>query len=347
MFVARAAPDPENSPVFPELGEFSNLRTLRLGLEYAKRFPTEEQEFAVIDLGPMRNLRELVLDCMGSDLLQDFRMDIRPPSSCNITRLVLWSELSSDPCVVFDVEACINLINSCRHLEKLDWSSGVYPIGVGDFGLDIKSQNHLTELSIAGVIPWSFLPEMYYPNLLKLRIHDFPEFGEDTQNDRTRAYIHGLFGTAKFPKLRHLDQRLCEHPRIIIPFLQAHPLLEELVLWCDIDEVWVDGLAGSTASSISPLPSLTRVWTNPSHDCVPTTCTRPSTLHVEELLRRWALHRSTQPFTLHLHPEFHGPNVPPLAALYNKTSKLTVEEGTYKDASWYRYDHSRTFPRTW
>lgn len=126
------------------------------------------------------------------------------------------------------------------------------------------------------------------------------------------------------------------HTECIIPFLHAHPDLEELVLWCNIDEAWVDGLSSMLTSSYTfQLPNLARVWTNrcvgcndPDPDSQLEPCTSPSAPHVEELLRRRALYQSaSQPFTLFFHPDFHGPNASQLAAKYN--GNVTVKNGVY------------------
>lgn len=336
------------------LETFSALRVLRLGLNLVRDNRTEhmyeEGSFPVLGLGTMHQLRTAVIDCEASYAITTGTVHILSSNPCSITHLVLWSSFTSD-FEVLDIFACILAINHCPYLETLDWSTGIIAPGLVH-PLDtllLDCQNHLTELSIAGDVPISLIPNMHYPNLLKLRIHHFHGL-DDEKSTETQAYIHGIWTTLdKFPKLRHLDQRVCAHSEHIIPFLHAHPHLEELVLWHDIDATWVDGLTALSAPSTFRLPNLVRVWTNECSGCATGTgtdgspCSHPSAPYIDELLRRRAVHQSpSQPFTLSLHPDYHGPDVAQLADIYSEdinSAGVRVLEAKYPNTTWYRYDY--------
>lgn len=330
-------------PIIAELDLFPNLQTLRIGLDMAGS--THVSHSNDLKLAGMAQLRELVIDCGGPDSHWMGKVSISPPRPCSITHLVLWSPLT-DVTPVLDFVDCIRLINSCQYLERLDWSSGMR---LSDFArflppFNLQSQDCLTELSIAGDFPISMLPQMHYPNLLKLRIFDHHKYDEDDQPDETILNVHDLFATTKFPKLRHLDQRLCAHPEHIIPFLHAHPELEELVLWHDIDEAWVDGLTSLSGSAPSTfqLPNLSRVWTNYCYACAhdEAPCGHRSAPHVDKLLRTRTLHQNpSRPFTLYLHPGYHGPDVMQLAEIHREDTGVRVRKGEYPNTTWYRYEY--------
>lgn len=316
------------SPIF-EMCRFPHLGALQIRL-ILQQYGNAVLATPTIDLTLSQDLREVLIDITDDREGQLQAVSIRAPQNCAITHLTLWSPLEYDSARAIDTDACVALINSCRYLEKLDWSTAE-PHRHG-FSLDIESQEYLTELSIGGDIPFSLLPDMHYPKLIKLRIHDCSEYDETVQFDLTKAVIHRLLSSlSKFPKLRHLDQRLCMHTSRVIPFLHAHPDLEELVLWCDLDEAWVEGLTAKSSASAFKLPNLARVWTNRRlHES-----REPSP--VEELLRRRALHQnSSKPFKLYLHPDFPGPNASQLGVRFG--DNVTVEDGAHANDTWYRYN---------
>lgn len=329
------------SSILTDLSAFPNIRTLRLGINFVGGDPDEAVAGVAVDLADMRYLREVVIECIDDDGYMAGWVHITPPQTCGITHLVLSTPLKSDSANALNSTACVCLINSCRFLERLEWTSGVITPEFGYIALDIRSQDHLTELSIAGSLPLVSLPSMHYPNLIKLRIYDYDEYDEYSSSPLLRKFIHNLFSSSRFPKLRHLDQRLCPHPKHIVPFLHSHPHLEELVMWYNIDDAWVDGFAPSSSpTSTCHLQNLSRVWTNRCHMCKFRSgeCTNQSAPHVEEILRRRAMHQDAlHPFTLYLHPNFHGPSASQLSGTYG--DHVNVQEGIYSNTTWYQYDH--------
>lgn len=323
------------SLLFADLPKFSNARTLRLAIRMVHT-SASEQKAASIDLTPMQHLRELVIDIFDSSRGLVLPLVLRAPRSCGITRLTLWSPLDTHISAArsIDVSTSIALLNSCPYLEKLDWSSSAEGLHEGQI-LNVESQQHLTELSIAGDLPLSFLPMMHYPNLLRFRIHDLPKYVEDEQVPATVTNVHELLATTtKFPKLLHLNQRFCMHPERIIPFLRSHPGLEELVLWCGINEAWVVGLTA--------LPSLSRIWIGPCHECAAPRrlCPHSAAPHIKELLQRLNSRQNTsQPVTVCIHPRLYDMNSAQLAAVYHNRDGLTVEEREYPNTHWYRQDY--------
>lgn len=332
-----------SSPLFGDIPLFRNLQGLRVCLVVQNR-PT--QEAISLDLTPMQHLRELIVDIDDYRAPNQPRMWVQPPQSCGITRLVLV-------CTMYDGHnnmspLCVALINACPYLETLDWASWA-DAADDDLVLNIDSQQHLTKLSITGDLPFSLLPHMHYPNLLSLRLHDEFEDQEDTRNPLVTSLIHEFFSmVTKFPKLRHLDQQVCVHSSHVIPFLHAHPDIEELVLWTNMDAAWTEGLASLAPSPSSDctfnLQSLTRVWTNQCDVCYPDAiyyedaapCEGAAVAPVKELLRRRALYPSTcRPFTIYLAPRYHGPDPCELAGVYS--NHVSVKQGLYTNRIWHCY----------
>lgn len=242
-------------------------------LVYIQRLPTgqisEEGSYAFDDveiegLEDRASLRERAtpgLDLTSATSLQSLSLQLcfnpsfiilPPPHLCNLRRLrldlhlELWDQIE-------------NILTSCPDLTTLDWSVR-YMSESRHYNVNVLHLPQLLHLRLV-------CPSIFEHGILELREFIMPNL------ERLHLCVSGwdsdaVRGLPVYPKLRYLrihSQFTMSYSQPFIPFLEAHPGLEEIELsWVYLDESIVE-LFGSTQSPVLKFTKLRRLVLNCRH----------------------------------------------------------------------------------